>query len=72
MDAKFKKIASFLETLPVEKVLDTNEGALFLVGGNGDARSTNNGCVNNSCKPDPNRLDNNCTNNGCINNNCGA
>lgn len=70
MDAKFKKIASFLETLPMEKILNSNEEALFLVGGAGAKPVTNNGCTNNGCKPNPDRLDNDCINNGCTNDGC--
>lgn len=70
MDAKFKRITSFLETPPIEKVLNSNEEALLLVGGAGAAPSTNNGCTNDSCKPNPDRVDNGCTNNGCTNSGC--
>ena len=71
MDNKFKKIASFLETLSSETVLNENEEALLLVGGNGENRKTNGGCTNNGCvNPNPDRIDNTCTNNGCTNNGC--
>lgn len=70
MDAKFKKIASFLETLPTENVLNADEEALLLVGGTGNGPSTNNGCTNNGCSNNSNRIDSHCSNNGCTNNNC--
>lgn len=70
MDAKFKKIASFLETLPIENVLNADEEALLLVGGTGDGPSTNNGCTNNQCSNNSNRIDHGCTNEKCSNVNC--
>lgn len=70
MDAKFKKIASFLETLSTENVLNADEEALLLVGGTGNGPSTNNGCTNNGCSNNSNRIDSHCSNNGCTNNNC--
>lgn len=64
MDSKFKQIASFLETLSSETVLNENEEALLLVGGNGEAQKTNVGCKNTPCLNSP------CGNSTCENNSC--
>ena len=64
MDNKFKQIASFLETLSSETVLNENEEALLLVGGNGEAVKTNGVCENDPCSNEP------CINSNCHNGNC--
>ncbi|GFI01001.1 hypothetical protein [uncultured Phocaeicola sp.] len=70
MDAKFKRIADFLETLSTQNVLGADEEALFLVGGTGAGPATNNGCINDSCTAGSDRTDNGCTNNSCSNSRC--
>ena len=75
MDNKFKQIASFLETLSSETVLNENEEALLLVGGNGEAQKTNVDCINSPCTNNSciNYFcqDGSCRNDGCLNDNCG-
>lgn len=70
MEAKFQKIANFIETLASEEVINENEEALLLVGGTGGVKITNNGCVNNGCSSSSDRIDHGCTNNGCTNTTC--
>lgn len=61
MDSKFQEISQFIDKLEKNNLINDEEQALLLIGGQGPAVKTNAGCSNSYCTNDP------CLNNSCNN-----
>lgn len=70
MDSKFQEISRFLDGLEKSNLINGEEQALLLIGGNSPAVKTNSPCTNNLCSNSPCMNPDGCTNTSCSNVGC--